>query len=171
MSEKALFRAVTLPDNVPGSLYLHSMPGFKEPVKKSLDEMEWREIDRVVSLVHPAEIARYAPAYAAALGDGSVPCVVTSFPIVDMGAPVDRAAYAQLAQSVADGLRNSQNILIHCAYGMGRTGTLCASVLALLGYSLNDAIRFTELAGSKPEVSAQQSLIAWVAANKTGLAR
>ncbi len=163
MTDKPLFRNVKLPEGISGSLYLHSMPGFKEPVKKSLDELEWREIDRVVNLVHPAEIAHYAPAYAAALGDGSVPCVVTSFPIVDMGTPPDRAAYLQLAQGVADGLRNGQNILIHCAYGVGRTGTLCASVLAVLGYSLNDAIRFTELAGSKPEVSAQQGLIAWVA--------
>ncbi|MFZ1793027.1 MAG: protein-tyrosine phosphatase family protein [Anaerolineae bacterium] len=166
---KPLFRAVKLPEDASGSLYLHSMPGYKEPLKDSLDEITWRLVDRVVCLAHPAEVAHYSPTYARALADGAVPCEVTSFPIVDMGTPVSREEYLKLAQGIANELRGGKNILIHCAYGIGRTGTLCASVLALLGYSLNDAIRFTALAGSKPEVSAQQGLIAWVAGQPRAL--
>jgi protein-tyrosine phosphatase len=47
------------------------------------------------------------------------------------------------------------NILIHCAGGIGRTGTFTIILLKKLGFSFEEALKITNDAGSNPETPEQ----------------
>jgi hypothetical protein len=61
-----VFRPVTLPEHVPGRLYLHSMPGRHEKFEAFLSEAERVHLDLVVCLAAENEVRRKSPAYFAA---------------------------------------------------------------------------------------------------------
>ena len=54
-------------------------------------------------------------------------------------------------------------MLAHCGAGIGRTGTLAASVLVFLGVPLDQALETVHAAGSYPERPEQLELVEWVA--------
>jgi hypothetical protein len=94
-------RSVEIPADVPGRLYLHSMPGRYEP----LDEC-WAELDRVgcstvVCLAPTSEIRHKSPAYANALDTDSSPCKVLRFPIPDYQAPEDDDEFLKAVSDTA----------------------------------------------------------------------
>jgi protein-tyrosine phosphatase len=158
-----MFRSVTLPDDVRGRLYLHSMPGRYEPYQATLDAVRIKGITQVVCLTSLEEIAGKAPAYARALQRNNVPWQQRMFPIVDFGVPSDRARFLELVNSIAADLRDGDNILLHCAAGIGRTGTVASCVLVALGLAPDEAARCVEAAGSYAERPEQVELIQWVA--------
>ena len=158
-----MFRLVDLPPDVPGRLYLHSMPGRYEPYQATLDAVRMRGITQVVCLTSAEEIAGKAPAYARALQRNDLPWRQRMFPIVDYGVPSDRASFLQLVNNIAADLRNGENILLHCAAGIGRTGTLASCVLAALGVPADEAAQRVYAAGSYAERPEQVELIQWVA--------
>jgi protein-tyrosine phosphatase len=53
--------------------------------------------------------------------------------------------------------------LIHCGAGIGRTGTLAAGVLIVLGMDEPDALKNVDDAGSHPERRSQREVIRWIA--------
>lgn len=62
------------------------------------------------------------------------------FSVPDMGIPQPRAAYglcSQIHQLMHDGHR----VLVHCKAGLGRTGTILASVMVLEGLNAQEAIK------------------------------
>lgn len=158
-----MFRLVDLPLDVPGRLYLHSMPGRYEPFQATLDAVRIKGITQVVCLTSLEEIAGKAPAYARALQGNDVPWRQRMFPIVDYGVPSDRASFLHLVNSLAADLRNGDNILLHCAAGVGRTGTVASCVLAALGIPAAEASQRVYSAGSYAERPEQVELIQWVA--------
>jgi protein-tyrosine phosphatase len=158
-----MFRSVTLPDDVRGRLYLHSMPGRYEPYQATLDGVRIKGITQVVCLTSLEEIAGKAPAYARALQRNDLPWQQRMFPIVDFGVPSDRARFLELVNSVAADLRDGVNILLHCAAGIGRTGTVASCVLVALGVPAPEAAERVHAAGSHAERPEQVELIQWVA--------
>lgn len=160
----SLFRSVDLPDDVRGNLYLHSMPGRFEPYQATLDAIRMKGVSEVVCLTSMDEIEVKSPEYARALERNSVTWDQKSFPIVDFGVPADRAKFLDFVNSVADDLRAGTNLLMHCAAGIGRTGTVASCVLVALGLSPQEAVKRVEAAGSHPERPEQLELINWVAA-------
>lgn len=64
------------------------------------------------------------------------------FPIPDMGVPPMRvfADCVPHGQAVVGALRSGRRVLVHCAAGLGRTGTLAAALLVEFGAAPEDAI-------------------------------
>lgn len=158
-----MFRSVALPDDVSGRLYLHSMPARYEAYQATLDAVRLKGITQVVCLTSLEEIASKAPAYARAVQRKDVPWQQRMYPIVDYGVPSDRASFLELVHSIAADLRSGVNILLHCAAGIGRTGTVASCVLIALGVPADEAALRIYAAGSYAERPEQVELIQWVA--------
>lgn len=153
------FRPVLLPDSARGALWLHSMPGRCEPWSRFVEEAESARLDLVVCLTPRHELASLSPAYDAALRAGTLPVRWQHLPMRDFGLADNRAAFqagiVALARAVADG----EAVLLHCAAGIGRTGTAAACLLKSLGVPRDEALQRVRDAGSSPESAAQSGLI------------
>jgi len=122
----------------------------------------------VVCLVEEHEIVGHWPEYVAWLraNDGGS---AVWFPVHDLHAPpfdvAERLLLALLAR-IDDG----EHLLLHCAAGMGRTGTLAACLLVRMGMSMNDALLAVRTArpGAGPEAGVQMDLVSAVAAGQGG---
>lgn len=158
-----MLRSVSLPISIPGKLYLHSMPGRYEPFERTVAEIQMRGITEVICLVPLDEIEFKSPDYARALKNGGTSWRQVMFPIVDYGVPKERETYLRLILQVVDSLRAGTNVLAHCGAGIGRTGTLAACVLVVLGVPLDEALETVHAAGSYPERPEQLDLVEWVA--------
>jgi len=123
----------------------------------------------VVCLVEDDELADRYPDYLAWLR-ASVGADAVWFPIHDLHAPGLTAAEPFITELVRR-LDDGEHLLMHCAAGIGRTGTVAVCVLVELGMSLPDALAHVALhrpmAG--PEVGAQRDLVnAWAARRSGG---
>ena len=158
-----MYRAVTLPVGVNGRLYLGSMPGRYEVFQHALRAIAEHGITRVVCLVPSDELQDKSPLYARAVREERVPWAHETFPIEDFEAPADREAFLALARRAAARLAAGETILVHCAAGIGRTGTLAVCVLLALGLSATEARAAVRRAGSSPQTAAQEEVVHWVA--------
>jgi len=155
-----MFRQPHLPANTPGRLYLHSMPGRYEPLQAVYAAIAENGISRIICLAPLAQIQKHSLAYAQDLSTGTVPVPVIHQPVPDFGLPQDAAAFDDCAESVAQALQQGDNILVHCAGGIGRTGMFAVVVLWYLGLSLDDATSAVEAADSHPENRHQRAYVA-----------
>ena len=158
-----MYRVVELPGGVGGRLYLGSMPGRYEVFEEALRAIVEHRITRVVCLVPAEELTDKSPLYARALKEARVPWVHESFPIEDFEAPADREAFWTLARKAAGLLAGGETILVHCAAGIGRTGTFAVCVLLALGLTAAEARAAVRRAGSSPQTAAQEELVHWAA--------
>ena len=155
--KQMLFRTVELP--VPGTLYLHSMPGRFEPFARAAQAIAEYGIARVVCLTPMDEILDKSPEYHRAIATG-LPWIHEFCPIRDYGVPGEVQNFSDLARKVADGLQSGERTLIHCAAGIGRTGTFAMVVALKLGLPHADARRVVRAAGASPDTAAQDALVA-----------
>jgi hypothetical protein len=139
----------------PGQLYLHSMPGRYELLATFLKDAALLDIKTIICLTSDAEIAEKSPTYFAAIQNNEFPIRRTCFPIPDFGVPSDKAGFFNLVHATAVQLCNGSILSVHCAGGIGRTGTFAACVLKALGEP-PDAL-FSS--GSGPETTEQQRLV------------
>ena len=83
-------------------------------------------------------------------------------PIVDVAPPDERIenAWCKAGPEVREVLQASGRVLVHCRGGLGRAGTVAASLLVELGAGADDAIRRVRTArlGAK-ETSAQERYV------------
>jgi protein-tyrosine phosphatase len=158
-----MFRPVKLPTGVPGRLLLHSMPGRLEELDAAWTQVTTDAVRLIVCLVPASEISEKSAAYGRAIETGTIPCQLRQFEIPEFGVPHDRAGFWKLARDVAGRLRGGEAVLIHCGAGIGRTGTLAASVLIALGETANRAEEAVAQAGSGTDRAEQRELIAWCA--------
>ena len=153
------FRALELPSPGLGRVWLSSMPGRLEPWPTFLDEAAARGLHEVLCLNPRHEIERLSPAYAAALAEGNLPFRWTHLPMQDFGLAAELDAYRQAVDTVADTVRGGGVVLVHCAAGIGRTGTTAACLLKRLGATTPVALQRVRDAGSNPESALQRGLI------------
>ncbi len=153
------FRRVELPAEIPGQLYLHSLPGRFEPLEACWAEARRRTISAIVCLVPDEEIAEVSPAYLKALARSTTPCEVWRLPIINFGVPEDSSALLEVLDRAAARLRAGGALLVHCAAGIGRTGTFAAGVLIRLGLDRDDAAGRIRAAGSYAERPIQTELL------------
>ncbi|OWQ88765.1 phosphatase [Roseateles aquatilis] len=153
------FRSLALPDTVSGRLWLQSMPGRREPWPFFLDEARLQQLNLVVCLNPLDEVEALSPTYHKAIAQGRLPFRWMHVPMRDYGLAADAAAFRQGVEQIAQGLRMGDRTLLHCAAGMGRTGTMAACVLKALGVSAEDAVEAVRAAGSNPQSALQSGWI------------
>jgi protein-tyrosine phosphatase len=158
MPMRALDFTPLLPD-VPGQVWLAAMPGRLEPWPAFLAEAQARGIARVVCLTPRHEIASLSPAYHAALAQDALPFTWQGLPMRDLGLAEQAQVFRDGIDEVARAVRAGDAVLLHCAAGIGRTGTAAACLLKRLGLPTVLALQRVREAGSSPESALQSGLI------------
>jgi protein-tyrosine phosphatase len=134
------------------------MPGRHEPYATARAAIANARVNRVVCLTPESELRAHSPEYAEAIANG-VSWDHVAHPISDFGVPDNEEAFASMVRAIADSLRRGENVLVHCAAGIGRTGTTAAAVLCELGLSLSEAVRRVSAAGSSAESEYQKRFL------------
>ena len=142
--------------DLPGSLYLHSMPGKEEPLSECLAALKAASVDHIICLNPIPEIEAKSPEYAEAIRTRSLPLDLIHVPLGDGGVPEDEESFLKLAKDVAQQLKKGTSYMVHCKGGVGRTGTMASCIVAALGQSLS----LVSDAGGKAETDQQRELIA-----------
>jgi protein-tyrosine phosphatase len=155
------FRPVALPPQVPGTLWLASMPARFETWSAFETQARHAGLALVVCLTPKDEIAELSPAYHAAVRDGRLAFRWMSLPMRNFGLPEDTAGFRRQVQEIAQALRQGDAVLMHCAAGIGRTGSTAACVLKALGVSTDEALQRVLDAGSNPQNAQQSGLVEW----------
>jgi len=143
-----MIRRVDTGREIPGSVYLRSMPAQDELLDDFLAEAEQHGIRAVLALTPDPEMA---PEYLEAIHAGTLPFEVIRFPIPDGGVPSDIAAFRRIMAGLAVRLRLGENILIHCLSGVGRTALAAICLFQEFGISQQNASYMIGKAGSYPE--------------------
>ena len=154
-------RPVVLPPDVPGKLWLASMPGRFGPWQSFDREARRVGLSLVVCLTPRNEIAELSPAYHAALDQGTLPFRWQNLPMPNFGLPEDPPAFRRDIAQIAQALRQGDAVMLHCAAGLGRTGTAAACVLKALGLDGEQALERVRDAGSNPQNAKQSGLVGW----------
>jgi protein-tyrosine phosphatase len=139
------------------------MPGYWRPAEFHL--RFWQQLTEgsaegwVVCLAGEAERKWKAPDYlefstAAKLGERWI-----EFPIRDRSVPADNTAFLALLDWLIELVQRPTTVAMHCAAGVGRTGTVAAALLVRLGLPVEDALSVVEAAGSGPETARQKAFV------------
>jgi hypothetical protein len=153
------FRPLALPDGVPGQLWLSSMPGRFESWATFKAEANERGVQGLVCLNPLHEVAAGSPDYHGAITSGTLPWRWRHVPMRDFGVAAGEEQFRTQVLEVADELERGDVLLLHCAAGIGRTGTVAACLLKHLGASRDAALAAVRATGSNPESAAQSGLI------------
>ena len=153
------FRPVPLPEPVRGALWLHSMPGRLEAWESFLAEARLAQLSLLVCLTPRHELASLSPAYDTALRQGTLPMRWRHLPMHDLGLAANLDLFREGIEQIAQGLTSGDAALLHCAAGIGRTGTAAACLLKRLGLPRAEALQLVRAAGSSPESAAQSGLV------------
>ena len=154
-------RRLHLPPDVPGQVWLGPMPGRFEAWSAFEAEAERARLGLVVCLAPRPEITELAPDYQAALARGTVPFRWMHVPMRNFGLPEDPAGFRRDIATIANEVRRGDVVLLHCAAGLGRTGTAAACLLKSLGLPAEDALQRVREAGSNPQNAEQSGLVHW----------
>lgn len=154
-------RPVRLPADVPGALLLAPMPGRFEPWHRFEAHAQATALGLVVCLTPRGEIEELSPEYHGAVVQGTLPFRWLNMPMRNFGVPEDPAAFRAGVQQIADSLRTGETVMLHCAAGLGRTGSTAACVLKALGLPASEALQRVRAAGSNPQNAAQSGLVDW----------
>jgi protein-tyrosine phosphatase len=155
------FRLVALPPQVPGSLWLGSMPGRFEAWSAFEAQARQAGLALVVCLTPRHELAELSPTYHRAVTQGALPFRWMQVATRNFGVPEDKAQFRRDVEQIAQALRHGDAVLLHCAAGMGRTGSTAACVLKALGLDTEEALQRVRDAGSNPQNAQQSGLVDW----------
>jgi protein-tyrosine phosphatase len=154
-------RSVDLPPEVPGSLWLGAMPGRFESWSAFEAQAKRARLALVVCLTPRSELAELSPRYHHALAQGETPFRWLNLPMPNFGVPEDAAGFRRDVRDIAHALERGEAVMLHCAAGLGRTGSTAACVLKSLGLSTEDALQRVRDAGSNPQNAQQSGLVEW----------
>ena len=154
-------RPVALPDAVTGALWLGAMPGRFEPWPSFEQQARQLGLNQVVCLTPRSEMAELSPAYNAAVSQGSVGFRWRQVAMRNFGSPEDAAGFRAEVHELAQALREGESVMLHCAAGIGRTGTTAACILKALGLPSQEALQRVRDAGSNPQNAEQSGLVDW----------
>lgn len=118
-------------------------------------------LELVVCLTPRDELAQLSPRYHAALAQGKTPFRWMNLPMPNFGVPEDGAGFRRDVLGIAHALERGESVMLHCAAGLGRTGSTAACVLKSLGLSTEEALQRVRDAGSNPQNAQQSGLVEW----------
>ncbi|WP_422044435.1 protein-tyrosine phosphatase family protein [Roseateles sp.] len=124
-----------------------------------MDEARRRKLNLVVCLNPLEEVAQLSPAYHKAISEGRLPFRWQHLPMRDFGLGADPAAFRLGVEQIGNSLILGEQVLLHCAAGIGRTGTVAACVLKHLGASRDQALSAVRAAGANPQSAVQSTWI------------
>lgn len=113
----------------------------------------------VVCLAPPDEVASLSPTYWQAIAEGSLDFRFLHLPMQNFGLPRDMHGFREGIEQIAASLRAGDAVMLHCAAGIGRTGTAAACLLKHMGFSVDEAMQRVRDAGSNPETALQSGLV------------
>jgi protein-tyrosine phosphatase len=154
-------RKLRLPPEVPGQVWLGAMPGRFESWSAFREEALRVRLTTVVCLAPRTELTELAPDYHAALGRDDLPFRWLNLPMRNFGLPEDPAGFRRDIAALAQAVRGGDALLLHCAAGLGRTGSAAACLLKALGLDAQEALRRVREAGSNPQNAEQSGLVHW----------
>ncbi len=160
-----MFRKLNVNNETKGVVHLHSMPARYESWEDFTKWIEKVNVDAIVCLAPFDEIEVKSEEYAEAIRNKQLPCDKIDYPITDYGVPTDRHEFSEFVLSIAKRVQGGDSILVHCAGGIGRTGTVATCTLQQLGVENHEALKIVRKAGSCPENSDQKDLVDWHAEN------
>ena len=137
------------------------MPGRFESWNAFQAQAQSSGLTSVVCLTPRSELAALSPAYHAAVAQGTAPFRWSCLPMPNFGVPADPVAFRRDVTQIAQALRAGESVLLHCAAGIGRTGSTAACVLKALGLGTQEALQSVLDAGSNPENAQQSGLVEW----------
>lgn len=144
---------------VQGNLAIMAAPRLDDQFEATL--LGWKDegVDVIVSLVEEAELPNLNGAESALCEEFGIEFI--SFPVRDKTVPDAVAPVAAVARRLADRVAGGQSVAIHCRAGIGRSTTLAACVLILLGVDGETALDMIAAARGLevPETEAQRQ---WV---------
>lgn len=149
-------RRVALPPDIPGQLWLSHMPGRLEPWPSYVAQAQHIPLHLAVCLTPMYEVQELSPGYHAAITGGRLPFRWMHVEMLNFGLATGEHAFRNSVDEIVASLRRGENVMIHCAAGIGRTGTTAACVLKRLGLSREQALDTIRAAGANPQ-SAEQS--------------
>lgn len=155
------FRPVELPADVNGSLWLSAMPGRFGSWGDFESQARQRGLAVVVCLTPRDEIEELSPDYARAVLRGTAPYEWLHLPVPNFGVPPNARAFRAAIERIAGRVRGGDAVLMHCAAGMGRTGSAAACVLKALGLPSDEALQRVRAAGSNPQNAEQSGFVDW----------
>jgi len=142
-----------------GNLAIMAAPRLDEQLEATI--LGWRDegVDVVVSLIEEAELPYLTDAESALCEEVGIEFI--SFPVRDKTVPDSIAPIAAVAQGLADKIATGKSVAIHCRAGIGRSTTLAACVLILLGVDGDVALDMIATARGLevPETEAQRQWI------------
>lgn len=117
----------------------------------------------LLCLCQDHELAERYPGYVAWLGRNG-PDRARWFPIPDLGVP-PLDGLLGLIDDTTDRLHRGDRLIVHCAAGIGRSGTVAAALLLAMGLDHDEALTTvaTNRPTAGPEVGSQADLIAELA--------
>lgn len=121
----------------PGRLAIMPRPLGGESLDDEIRELREEGVSVLVSLLTEGEADVYG------LGEEERRCAerglrFLSFPIPDGGIPSSDESARTLVEHLAENVREGRSVAIHCMGGIGRSSTIAACVLLLLGVSVDD---------------------------------
>ena len=152
-------RPLPLPADVAGRVWLSSMPGRFEPWERFVADAREAGVTRVVCLTPLHELQGVSPDYHRALEGDTFPFGWVHLPMRDFGVAFEADAFKSGVAQLAQAVRGGDSLLLHCAAGIGRTGTVAACLLKALGVPGDDALQRVRRAGSNPQSALQSGLI------------
>jgi protein-tyrosine phosphatase len=154
-------RSLRLPPEVAGQIWLGPMPGRFDSWDRFRADADRAQLHTVVCLAPRAEVAELAPEYHFALTHGQLPFRWMHVPMRNFGLPEDPAGFRRDIAAIAQQVRGGDAVLLHCAAGLGRTGTAAACLLKALGVEADEALKRVREAGSNPQNAEQSGLVHW----------
>lgn len=154
-------RRVELPASVRGALWLGGMPARFESWNSFEARARAAGVGMLVCLTPRSEVAELSPHYHTAVSTGTLPFRWLNVPMRNFGLPEDAAGFRDAVQQIADALRAGGGVVLHCAAGLGRTGSTAACVLKALGLDTGEALQRVRDAGSNPQNASQSGLVDW----------
>lgn len=142
----------------PGNIYLHSMPGRFETIGEIAEELQENNVTKIICLTDYDNIEEYSDDYLKAVKSGSLSGIEIRYtPVLDFGIPRTQSELSDYNSALEESVAHleSENLLIHCAGGVGRTGTFTIILMRALGYSYDAARTLVSKAGSGPEEDEQ----------------